>query len=263
MKSKPKQLHIPFEGLSNYNRFVRLQSFFEPYPNLVPYLDQSLDCAISIQIVTKRSETRYIVRLSPMLLEQNSPDWVETAILNCARTYVHLLRNHPDELRNRLLKLYDFERLALLHRDLCPKPPAKKRRNKSNQLLSQIWKKLQSEYFPDRQDLLEYHINWSARRQTRTLASCNPHSKRIAVSKAMDNPSAEPDLEALIYHEMCHAVLGPAKRVRGRRQVHGRDFHLLEQRHVGIKALNVWLKNYGWHKVAKEFSRRQKENSNR
>lgn len=63
----------------------------------------------------------------------------------------------------------------------------------------------------------------------------------------MSVPQSKPYLEALIYHEMCHAVLGPPKVVRGRRVIHGKEFKALERLHPEIKALDNWINSGGWN----------------
>ena len=63
---------------------------------------------------------------------------------------------------------------------------------------------------------------------------------------AMQHPECTGVLEALLYHELCHAVLGPLPVVRGRRAVHGREFRALERRHPAIPALDAWIKQGGW-----------------
>lgn len=68
----------------------------------------------------------------------------------------------------------------------------------------------------------------------------------------MSLPESQPYLEALIYHEMCHAVLGPPKIVKRRRIMHGRDFKALEKRHPEIKLLDTWIKAGGWSMAAKK-----------
>lgn len=109
-----------------------------------------------------------------------------------------------------------------------------------------LWRKTRREYFPDRDDIDSYRVVWSERDHTSTLASCNPVRRRVSVARAMKQPGALPHLEALLYHEMCHAVLGKPEVRDGRRIIHGSDFKLLERRHGGIAPLDKWIKEGGW-----------------
>lgn len=117
-----------------------------------------------------------------------------------------------------------------------------------DQFLTQILINLQSQFFPDHTDLLNYRISWSTRRQKRTLASCNIRSKKINVAKELNHPDHTKWLEPLIYHEMCHAVIGKDKN-SGRNCWHGRAFRELETQHPLMKEFNIWVKSGGWRKA--------------
>lgn len=117
--------------------------------------------------------------------------------------------------------------------------------------LNQLWCNVRAAYFPDRSDIDDYRVIWSMRRQTRSLATCNVHTKKVNVAHAMNRPEYQAYLEALLYHEMCHAVLGEAKIVNGRRVIHGREFKMLERRHPGIKPFDAWIKAGGWRQAVR------------
>jgi len=123
--------------------------------------------------------------------------------------------------------------------------------------LRECWEKLRLTYFPDQPELELYSIRWSDRNQRSCLASCNLEKRRITVAKVLDHPSCHSYLEPLIYHEMCHAALGPIKKVNGRRVIHGREFKLLERRHPGIAELDRWIKLGGWFNAVKQHRRRK------
>lgn len=112
--------------------------------------------------------------------------------------------------------------------------------------LVELWRRIRRDYFPDREEIDSYRVVWSEREHTSTLASCNPVRRRVSVARAMKQPGALPHLEALLYHEMCHAVLGKPEVRDGRRIIHGKDFKQLEVRHSGIPALDQWIKEGGW-----------------
>lgn len=113
--------------------------------------------------------------------------------------------------------------------------------------LLSIWSDLQTRYFPHRTDLLEYHIRWSKRVQKRTLASCAIEKKIITVAQELRYEQHACWLEPLIYHEMCHAVLGHhVGNLRGKKQWHGKDFRALERQHPHIQALDSWIRSGGW-----------------
>jgi hypothetical protein len=125
--------------------------------------------------------------------------------------------------------------------------------------LVESWKSLQQRYFPDRLDLLDYQLCWSKQVQTRCLASCSTEKRRILVANAFRDFDTGDFLEPLLYHEMCHAVLGkPRVGKKGRRILHGREFKELEKRHPKIPALDAWIEEGGWSKLVRKAKRRKK-----
>jgi hypothetical protein len=117
----------------------------------------------------------------------------------------------------------------------------------SDPFLQELWNNLCQEYFPQVTTLDTYTVTWSVRRQKRVLASCNIRQRRVVVARELYEPSACRWISAVLYHELCHAVIGEGVDVRGgRRQWHGAQFRALEARHPDIKALDVWIKSGGW-----------------
>jgi len=114
--------------------------------------------------------------------------------------------------------------------------------------LQLLWKKIRLEYFPERSDIDSYVIAWSQRSQKRTLASCNIRQRRVIVARSLNFEKYEMWLEPIVYHEMCHAIIGENVERRGRKKFwHGREFRLLESRHPDIKKLNEWISSGGWN----------------
>jgi hypothetical protein len=123
----------------------------------------------------------------------------------------------------------------------CSKPPA------SDAFLYSIWLCLRQEFFPERSDLDSYHISWSPRPQKRVLASCNIRRRRVVVARERFEPAACRWIAPVVYHELCHAVLGDTVVTpSGKRAWHGRAFRELESRHPDISALDLWIKSGGW-----------------
>jgi len=122
--------------------------------------------------------------------------------------------------------------------------------------LSLIWLRLHETYFPTHTGLREFTVVWSTRRHRNTLASCSVDTKRILVAGAMAELRARPFLEPLLYHEMCHAVLGKPEKVNGRRVIHGAAFKQLEQQHPGIADLDMWILSGGWHATVRGYNRK-------
>jgi hypothetical protein len=117
----------------------------------------------------------------------------------------------------------------------------------SDQFLHQLWRELRAEYFPDRRDLDAYVVTWSARPQKRVLASCNVRRLRVVVARELYQPSAVRWIAPVLYHELCHAVLGEdVTTPSGRRMWHGSKFKALEARHPDIPALKSWIRSGGW-----------------
>ncbi len=118
---------------------------------------------------------------------------------------------------------------------------------KSEPELLKIWDKLKQEYFPTHQELNKYQIAWSTRAQKRTLASCNIQYKRVVVARELNYPNYQQWLEPLIYHEMCHAVIGfNVKKNRKGRAWHGAEFKNLERQHPQMAEFDLWAKSGGW-----------------
>lgn len=160
------------------------------------------------------------------------------------------------ENKTELLHLLDSASASLIFA-----PRAKPKRRKSNKPrttrplpnheLELLWQQLQAEYFPERKDILDYRIRWSNRRHTRTLASCNVRARRVSVAAAMRLDESRRYLPALVYHEMCHAILGEPERKGSRRVIHGSEFKKLERRHPEIPLLDKWITQGGWFQASR------------
>lgn len=124
----------------------------------------------------------------------------------------------------------------------------------SDKSLSMRWQRIAMEFFPNNTDLLNYKIVWSKRSQKRVLGSCNLRKKRVNVARAMDRPELDKHLDALIFHEMCHAVAGITHKENGRRVFHGATFKELERKHPGILELNRWIKEGGWRGAVRSYA---------
>ena len=128
--------------------------------------------------------------------------------------------------------------------------------------LQEIWGEVALEYFPHLDHLHQYLVIWSVRRQKRTLASVNLNSQRVVVARELNDPRFVMHLPALLYHEMCHAVISTEVHIKnGRRQWHGTHFKMLEKRHPGILALEDWIREGGWrYAVARHRARETHQN---
>lgn len=117
----------------------------------------------------------------------------------------------------------------------------------SDSELLKMWISLRNEYFPDREDLDTYLVYWSVRRQKRVLASCNFRRKKVSVAKELRDPLHHEWLSPLLYHEMCHAVIGENITIsNGKRRWHGKMFKELEKKHPKMKEFEGWIKGGGW-----------------
>lgn len=114
-------------------------------------------------------------------------------------------------------------------------------------VLYSVWTELIAKYFPERRDLLSYNVNWARRRQKRTLGCCNLTRRRVTIAQELKRPEFGHWVEAVLYHELCHAVLGSEiLRRNGRRAWHGAEFKDLESRHPNSLELQRWMRNGGW-----------------
>jgi len=126
-----------------------------------------------------------------------------------------------------------------------PRTPRATRPN--DPFLYEVWTNLRREYFPDREELDGYSVQWSSRRQKRVLASCNIRQRRVVVARELFEPTACRWISAVLYHELCHAVIGEGVHLSGgKRQWHGAQFRELEARHPDIPAMNAWIRSGGW-----------------
>jgi hypothetical protein len=117
----------------------------------------------------------------------------------------------------------------------------------NDEFLHKVWTTLRAEYFPDRPELDTYIVSWSPRRQKRVLASCNITRRRVVVAKELFEPCACRWIQPVMYHELCHAVIGEGvSKQGGKRQWHGPEFRALEARHPDIEAMNHWIRTGGW-----------------
>lgn len=139
--------------------------------------------------------------------------------------------------------------LSLLRKLVKQKVPARSPRVglRSDPALSAIWNDLLQKYFPERGDLKSYTVGWSNRSQKRVLASCSPRQRRVRVARELKYPQYQEWLEPLLYHELCHAVIGEqVVRHAGKRCWHGAEFKALEKRHPKTEQLNLWIGSGGW-----------------
>lgn len=126
--------------------------------------------------------------------------------------------------------------------------------------LTEIWRKLAVSFFPDLPELLHFNVTWSQRRQKRVLASITVDKKLVRVARELSHPDYKSYLEPLLYHEMCHAVVGNQVEVQGGKRLwHGPAFKSLEANHPGIISLQSWIKSGGWSQaIRRERARTQK-----
>jgi hypothetical protein len=113
--------------------------------------------------------------------------------------------------------------------------------------LKRLWNEIAVKWFPTRPDLFEYRVHWSVRSQKRTLASCNLNQRRVVVARELQPASLNTWLPALLYHEMCHAVIGfDIQKKDGKRLWHGKQFKNLEKQNPAVAELEKWIKQGGW-----------------
>lgn len=128
-----------------------------------------------------------------------------------------------------------------------------------DEFLLTVWRNLRAEFFPDRPDVDDYIVTWSSRPQKRVLASCNIRRRRIVVARELFEPAASRWITPVLYHEMCHAVIGEGVYLSqsGKRQWHGRQFRQLEAKHPDIAAMNAWIASGGWAMAVRSHRARQ------
>lgn len=129
------------------------------------------------------------------------------------------------------------------------------KKTKSDEFLMTVWRNLRNEFFPDHKEIDEYTVTWSARPQKRVLASCNIRRRKIVVAREMFQPSASRWIAPVLYHEMCHAVIGEGVHLSqsGKRLWHGKQFRQLEARHPDIAAMNTWISTGGWAMAVRSY----------
>jgi hypothetical protein len=143
--------------------------------------------------------------------------------------------------------------------------PHGRRTAKSDEFLFAVWQNLRQEFFPDHAHIDEYTVTWSSRPQKRVLASCNIRRRRIVVAQELFEPSAARWIAPVLYHEMCHAVIGEGVHLSqsGKRLWHGTQFRQLEARHPDIEAMNAWIATGGWAMAVRSHRARRAWRSRR
>lgn len=130
--------------------------------------------------------------------------------------------------------------------------PTGRREKSSDPQLFETWSRIALQFFPARPDLLQYTVYWTSRPQRRTLASCNFKRRRVCVARELRREDCAEWLEPLLYHEMCHAVLGDSIGRQGdRRAWHGPQFKALERLHPRISDLDRWIRSGGWSHIVR------------
>ncbi len=152
----------------------------------------------------------------------------------------------------------DTTAAATAHSDTIRRT-ARNRANASDEFLLTVWRNLRQEFFPNRSDVDDYIVTWSSRPQKRVLASCNIRRRRIVVAQELFEPAASRWIAPVLYHEMCHAVIGEGVHLSqsGKRQWHGRQFRQLEAQHPDIEAMNAWIATGGWAMAVRSHRARQ------
>ncbi len=275
---------MPNDRIPEQRRVLRLRSYLAPYPSLkIRLVPSSSD---GVRVLKRRDSiaANYVVEVAAPLLRDDAPDWLEPTVLRYAlllresdRSGAAVAEQRRSSLREEIMRLRQKLRalFAALQPPVVtppsrapkqeafvfgpPKRPAKPARVTSiDEELSSLWRAIREHYFPDRPEIDSYRVIWSYRKHSFTLASCNVERRRVAVAHVMQLEDARPFLDPLLYHEMCHAVLGIPPKVNGRRQIHGREFKELERRHPGIKALDAWIRAGGWRVAVRKSRRRPK-----
>lgn len=250
-------------------RLLRLLSFFEPYPSFVVRVKDPLSVPVEISPLSDPrapGAEKFLVAVHPLLVTNDAPHTTERLVLAYALSWMRERRvgERDSDIDSEYREIEGFFSDRLPRRPVTrvlpkqetlplvePAAPVRAAVSGDAELLA-LWRRVRAIYFPERPDIDSYRVVWSKREHTSTLASCNAERRRVSVARAMQRPDALPHLEALLYHEMCHAVLGKPEVRDGRRIIHGSDFKRLEQLHPGIPALDAWIKQGGWRQVVRE-----------
>jgi hypothetical protein len=167
----------------------------------------------------------------------------------------------PQDVKRKPFQLSLFQFIVRAGRSLIGRKPVVKRRRRnqeqtrslsSSPLLKKLWLELRTQWFPTRPDLDNYNVVWSRRSQKRTLASCSIEGRKVTVARELKYKEHAMWLKPLLYHEMCHAYLGPrVMKKDNKKQWHGKDFKLLERRFSETKSFNHWVNSGGWIKAVR------------
>ncbi len=243
------------------HRALRLQEVFSPYPTLT--VKVSINSPIPIKLLTPKDisilkkSNSYIALVSSFLVHDKLPMWIEPVVLHCA-----LCLQHQDQgididynkMSKYLAKLQSIINFILNFNKNHLAPSQKTNYVTPTPDIKKLWVNLRQVYFPTRTDLDFYKVEWATRKRVRLLAKCDLKKKVVTVASPMRQSQCHGLLEPLLFHEMCHAVLGEPKIINGRAIYHGKDFKALEQRHPKIRHLDHWIKNGGWDKAVSNYS---------
>lgn len=160
-----------------------------------------------------------------------------------------------------------FQQLSFLDlfraRRKSVRPKTRRSIEPNSQELHDLWCRIRREWFPDRPEIERYQVRWSNRRQKRTLAVCYPENKLVRVARELNVAEHSRWLTPLLYHEMCHAVIGMRRRQDNKRSWHGPEFRALERQHPEIAALDAWIKCGGWLRAVRSDRSRRSHLSRR
>lgn len=236
-------------------KLKKIKLFLSPYKNLKIKASDKSRHAIVFKKTSMGFLSSYEIAIHKDILNLSTPSWTTKLLI---KVFLLKIRNKEipklflEKLSELISSINNQRQLSLVKPRPAQNETFAKIKNFKQFELEELWSNLRQQYFPENPKLNQYRIIFSKRHQTRCLASCDVYSQTVRVAKAMKHPEALIHLEALLYHEMCHAHLGKPRVVNGRRIMHGRDFKELEKRHPQIKRLDLWIKSGGWSKVVRE-----------
>lgn len=128
----------------------------------------------------------------------------------------------------------------------------------SESALYEIWQEVRTTWFPESEVLEMYGVCWSSRRQKNTLALCDVRKKQVRVARELQYLAYIQMIRPLLYHEMCHAVIGFKRSERGRCLWHGKEFRDLERANRDILLLEQWIREGGWARAIRSDRARRR-----
>lgn len=221
-------------------RFLRLGLFLEPHTNIELELDDSLMEPLEMKEKKSQTSKRLKVKVSPLVLKADAPEWVEKEIAALAIGGLRKLRASEEtlfEMPAELVAVFEKEKANRSNTDaLSPE-----------ESLVALWQELAREYFPDNTQVKKVTVRYAKRnRSMPTPVHCDFKKNTAEFSPRLNSKETLKFIPALAYKAMCGFVLKEESDTEVRAVEKRSEFSSLERRHPGTQEVQAWIASGAW-----------------